>query len=56
MITKGFWEHGYTSTPLFAKKRLEGVDKKGLVLANAEKRGCMWLKTLWSFFAAEWQR
>jgi hypothetical protein len=32
--------------PCFAKKRLESIDKKGLVPTNAEKRVCIALKTL----------
>jgi hypothetical protein len=33
----------------FAKKRLDVVENKGLALKNAEKRGCIVLKTLrWS--------
>jgi hypothetical protein len=44
--TKRFWEHGYTSTPCFAKKRLESVENKGLGVKNSEKRGCILLKTL----------
>jgi hypothetical protein len=35
--------------PCFAKKRLDVVENKGLALKNAEKRGCIVLKTLrWS--------
>jgi hypothetical protein len=37
------WLYPYPAC--FAKKRLEGVDKKGLGPTNTEKRGCMWLKT-----------
>jgi hypothetical protein len=32
--------------PCFAKKRLDVVENKGLALKNAEKRGCIVLKTL----------
>jgi hypothetical protein len=33
----------------FAKKRLDVVENKGLAVKNAEKRGCIMLKTLrWS--------
>jgi hypothetical protein len=39
--TKRFWEHGYTPTPCFGEKRLEGIENKGSHLQRLKKEaGC----------------